>query len=307
MLLEDTKQQLIHRVFSAVLTPPEFSNDPAGLVYHFTDASGLIGIVENSKLWASRAACLNDVGEVKHGLRVAETILDARTKNGSAISNIALGHLSASKPEIPIDPFVVSFCGREAKSGQWLNYGQQGHGYAIGFEPQGIMHKGKGWESVRVLYDEPEQRGVLKSSIERAESEAASFISNLDQGDREEGEKVAGHSLSAALRATAPCFKHSSFSDEEEWRVFDYHIEGPRIASQRMKNPKFRASNGRIIPFIELQLPPGNESPIREIVVGYQIDEAVARESIRFLLRTAGLSLDNVLIRRSEVAVQRNG
>ena len=74
-----------------------------------------------------------------------------------------------------------------------------------------------------------------------------------------------------------------------------------------MKNPKFRASNGRIIPFVELELPSGNESPIREIVVGYQIDEAVARESISFLLRTAGVFLDNVLIRRSEVAVQGGG
>lgn len=301
MLPKDIKWQLNKRMFSAVVKRPEFSNNPAGRVYHFTDASGLIGIVENSKLWASRATCLNDAGEVKHGLGIAETILRERTENGSAISNIALGHLSAPKPEIVIDPFVVSFCGREAKSSQWLHYGRQGYGYAIGFE----MPIGE--NSVRVLYDELEQRGVLKSSIECAESEAASFISELPQGDREEGEKVAGLSLAAALRGIAPCFKHSSFSDEEEWRVFDHRIEGPRIDPQRMKNPKFRASNGRIIPFIELELPPGNESPIREIVVGYQIDEAVARESISFLLRTAGLSLDNVLIRRSEVAVQGNG
>lgn len=306
MVLKDIDRQLIEGTFSAVRTMPEFSINPEGLVYHFTDASGLIGIVETNKLWGTRAACLNDAGEVKLGLGLVETILKARTINGSAISKIALSHLSASKPAIVIDHFVVSFCGREPISGQWLHYGRQGLGYAVGFEPQGIMQQG--WTTSSVSYDESEQSSRLKLLIERVESEAVSLIrDNCQTSDRAWHEDVAGVALYAALRGLAPCFKHPSFSSEEEWRAFDYHIEGEGIDSGRRKSPKFRASNGRIIPFIELVLPTGNESPIREIVIGYQIDEAVARESISFLLRKAGLPLDKVKIRMSEVALKGNG
>ncbi len=42
----------------------------SGVVWHYTDAAGLIGIIESGRLWASSPLTLNDASELQHGMAV---------------------------------------------------------------------------------------------------------------------------------------------------------------------------------------------------------------------------------------------
>jgi hypothetical protein len=55
------------------------------LLYHYTDAGGLMGILESQRLWASNAAYLNDPTELLHARSVYREWLEANSsRRGSA-------------------------------------------------------------------------------------------------------------------------------------------------------------------------------------------------------------------------------
>jgi len=55
-----------------------------------------------------------------------------------------------------VSPFVVSFCARCDKSGQWLHYGRDGGGVAIGFAP--TLAEAVSYDLRRVAYGIDSQR-----------------------------------------------------------------------------------------------------------------------------------------------------
>jgi hypothetical protein len=65
-----------------------FSRKPAGeppqaLIYHYTDGTGLRGILESGKLWFTDIFSLNDPTELKHGLNSAIEIIKKLMNNKS--------------------------------------------------------------------------------------------------------------------------------------------------------------------------------------------------------------------------------
>ena len=80
------------------------------LLFHYTDAAGLMGILENQRLWASNAAYLNDPTELLYARRVYKEWLDARTDGG--VAKDLLGHVRVidSLLEHIFHVFVACFC-----------------------------------------------------------------------------------------------------------------------------------------------------------------------------------------------------
>jgi hypothetical protein len=297
-------EELVSTAMAAIEAASELNVTPPSLLYHFTDAPGLIGIIESGHIWATRAACLNDATEMTHGLETARKVLEKRDHVAplkNAIVKTALNLLAKPSPSaLKFDSFIASFCGTVDKSVHWLHYGRQGLGYAIGVASSGIQPAD--WQSVPVIYDESRQENVLGSIYDIIEEKALEIISRPSRVPPQMIEAVAGELMITTAWAAAPCFKNSAFSEEEEWRVFKLHIESPRISKKHMVIPEFRAANGRIIPYIDLELPTGDQSPIREIVTGYCIDEAVTSKSLRYLFRKAGLP--DPIVRKSDVPVR---
>ena len=52
---------------------------PPGPLFHYTDANGLLGILEHKEIWATDALHLNDAQEFKHALSLLQTELIKRT------------------------------------------------------------------------------------------------------------------------------------------------------------------------------------------------------------------------------------
>lgn len=137
---------LMKDVANEVRTP---AGTPPDIIYHYTTAAGLIGILENAKLWVSRAVCLNDPNEVVYGEQLVRAMFSERAKQFgpddrtlpaffNAVAGGFKGISEASDEEdqdpreVRLDPFVASFCAVPDLLGQWAYYAREG-GYCIGF------------------------------------------------------------------------------------------------------------------------------------------------------------------------------
>jgi len=66
------------------------SQKPCGPLYHYTDARGLIGILEQRELWASNALHLNDAEELGHGMRLLRAEVERQRLSGTNFPPVML-------------------------------------------------------------------------------------------------------------------------------------------------------------------------------------------------------------------------
>ncbi|MGC3954676.1 MAG: hypothetical protein QM804_10555 [Propionicimonas sp.] len=115
-------------------------------VYHYTSPAGLLGLVEHHELWASEAAAMNDVAEVRQGWRfirdwVSRRKGDRRTRG---VLELIASHAAMSEAdESPLgylgtSPEGVYMCCASTRvddANQWRLYGAEGRGYAVELNP----------------------------------------------------------------------------------------------------------------------------------------------------------------------------
>jgi hypothetical protein len=112
------------------------------LLYHYTDAAGLLGIVSSNRLWASDASFLNDPSE---GLLFPQRIIEFMPQKPGGLTAleehiIVLFEEGLRNHPKPVSAFTTSFCDDGDLLSQWRGYGSFGSGYAIGFEPDSLVH-----------------------------------------------------------------------------------------------------------------------------------------------------------------------
>lgn len=76
------RQEQSSRFFE--LEPPEMIDlaSPAGVLYHYTSVTGLQGILQSNRLWATAAYFMNDSSEIEYGCQlVRQALLEWRTVN----------------------------------------------------------------------------------------------------------------------------------------------------------------------------------------------------------------------------------
>ncbi|ODS04537.1 DUF2971 domain-containing protein [Vibrio scophthalmi] len=107
-------------------------------LYHYTDASGLIGILENKTLWVNDVNYMNDTHEIKHGLKV---IRDRFSTNQDEKSLITVQFLDLLLSNInQIGTFLItSFCKSGNILDMWRGYGSSGQKYALQFNEASIL------------------------------------------------------------------------------------------------------------------------------------------------------------------------
>src|SRR6185312_14332716 len=118
---------------------------PAGLLFHYTTADGLKGIVEEDELWATSAYFLNDSAEITYGYGLLKEVLEGWiAANPKAENSLCLGLARDLQHSFGqnllnrdiVDPIYLScFCEQDNLLSQWRTYGQAG-GYSLGFKVQ---------------------------------------------------------------------------------------------------------------------------------------------------------------------------
>jgi hypothetical protein len=124
------------------------------LLYHYTDAAGVQGVVQGNELWASNAAFLNDSTEVVYIQEVLrKVVLEIEDRYSDKIVGQYLGLLEEAFRAALVERFevyVACFCENPDLLSQWRGYPPAGGGYAIGFRAS-VIARGRLLE--KIIYE----------------------------------------------------------------------------------------------------------------------------------------------------------
>ena len=253
---------------------------PGRVLYHYTSAAGLFGILERRVVFASDVFFLNDASEVRY----AQRRMLARVRQYLGPDQPWLQELleiSEAKPGWLDDVFVTSFCEDPDLLSQWRGYAAGG--FAIGFAADGLAALGGAPGAPRLVQvdygAEPGRRRLRKLFEELADGGASSH---------EERERLARTVLLPEMARV----KEPSFSEEKEWRLLVVEEQPERIL--------FRVHGTAVVPYVEIALP--EPSPVREVVIGPAADQRLHRRGVEQLLARRGYA--GVSIRESSSSLR---
>lgn len=265
---------------------------PPAVIYHYTDPSALLEIVESQEIWLTDYAYLNDSSEVEHGIALSTRVLE-RFLNGLGVAEglgLILGAARDHISRIEDRRFAVAcFSEIDDSLPQWRAYGSVAVGIMVGGLPFGHA---PGAVLDRVIYDDAVQSRDLEITVHE-HLEAAKVDAQIGRSD---DPSLLGEVLAGRIVQRIGFFKHRSFSEEREVRFC--FVEDARV-NARLSVPvapkRFRCRGTTIVPYVgssdiifrdalSSSTPARKKLPIADIVVGPgERSELVAR-GIRDLL-----------------------
>src|SRR5690606_5989778 len=108
---------------------------PPDVLWHYTDVTGLKGIIESDSLHFTDARFLNDTSEMKHGRMVyLEVLENALGVECGARLSLVQSLRSSVDDEGSGGSYVACFCTEGSLLSQWRTYGATGNGFSLGFD-----------------------------------------------------------------------------------------------------------------------------------------------------------------------------
>jgi hypothetical protein len=255
------------------------TSSEADLIWHYTDATGLLGIMnpDQPHIYATDALYLNDTRELLTAMERQIAIMlktlpggddlvgehTVKRLYGGVLRSAIQGGISA-----PEGIYIASFCKHGDLLSQWRGYGTAA-GYAIGFARSDLNAQAasNGDKLVDVNYGEPDE----------------TFIERLVPRALRVSERTTFDSDPIALAS----LKDSAFAEEDEVRL---------IAQDGGRPVQFRSSARGIIPYLKIDLA---LTCVKEVRLGPGLNDDTAARAVQRLARQRGL--ERLEVSRSEV------
>lgn len=280
------------------------------LIYHYTAASGLQGIVESGVLWMTDVRHLNDSAELAYGARIMRELVDAKIADvlgevdpaadgGAARSRVSLlTNIQSyfdrieSGDDYEYSTYAASFCTDGNLLSQWRGYGGGVLGYSLGFD-RTLLSKavidagqesadiGKSLELSAVNYNSGSVNSALKAAVDELAPHPSGHpgVHAWDQFGR------------IALPVLAK-IKSAGFEEEREWRLLltrDGYRDGV----------KFRPGRTGLVPYVEAKWP---VKALRRVTVGPGPDLQLRAAAVRQLLHSSlGNQMHQVEVSTSDI------
>jgi hypothetical protein len=198
--------------------PPEF-------VYHYTNASGLLGIISKGTLWMTDIEFMNDAEELAYArssvldeLRVRAYEIGPPDKRGpdagraETLTSIAeeLEQSPQGHPSRTYHVYAACFCQEGDLLSQWRAYGGDS-GYAIGFRTSSLLNLSTSLPDAhfqKVTYGLDDARTYLNEMLEAVSQNIAGFPG-----------ATGNMRLMTRVLPTVAAIKHPAFAEEQEWRL----------------------------------------------------------------------------------------
>ena len=257
--------------------------DPETL-YHYTDAAGLIGIVTGKEIWASQLQFMNDREEFTHARGGGAKIIREQIQNYPTETQEFFAKVAEKleRGNTITRTFAFSLSEQPDLLSQWRGYAPNG-GYCLGFSTK-YLHDLSQRHSMTLLpccYND----SIKTKNIREILDAYVDVTSSGKLKGEQEGEFIA--TLVQDVRAIAPIFKHRSFEEEAEWRMWGMvPIGDPRS--------KWRPRGPLVHPYAVLALcePRQGTKILNEIFIGPGLDRELAYHPLSFMLKEAGLDCD---------------
>ena len=261
------------------------------LVYHYTSAQGLRGIVENDRLWATHVRCLNDFREIEHGCDVVRATL-TKQREGKASEvvreflDLALTSFNLNEQ---LDVCVACFSENGDLLSQWKMYGDDARGFSIGVPWERLLNLGgAGFKYFvsRVIYERTTQEAVVGEILGRTLAGLNALTKDLTHDAAVPWIRQCCKVFQDSVWMMLVVFKDPAFAAEREWRAIKV------VTADVVEAVKYRDVAGQRAPYVELDfegsfLLKGEKMPIRRVYLGPTATaEAIA--AIKSVLSTHG-------------------
>jgi hypothetical protein len=270
------------------------SQKPPPIIYHYTDAGGLRGILETGQLWLTDIFNLNDPSELSHGFSHGVKVLDSMVANGPPEGKVFAERLAGFAHQRGIQEsahfFVCSFTSWGDDLGQWRAYADNGRGYALGFDANALekTFAGIGFTkdgipntfSFPITYKDAELAKIHRQIIE-----SMLGLISLPRGRNLQGAAINSYMtelsvwLMVHMLHAAVFFKHEGYYNEKEYRFLQMYMAG------ELPEMKRRARRCSLINYKEFDWKSGATGALKQIVVGPAADREKARHFAEDCLR----------------------
>ena len=269
------------------------------IIYHYTDHSGLRGIVENGNLRFTSIFNLNDPSEIQHGFQ--ELNRAVRHKFGSNKDDkdgekFTLGFRSFFRDggiQQAADIFVCCFSREGDDLGQWRAYAADARGFALGFDSK-LMCDAFAADARKlpdcvgeylefpVTYDDPKREcnDPIQPRIRSLQDELAQLAKIPFSASTDDDQKRrVGAYLSQFGIELAMAFKHRAYENEHEHRFLQVHkVTGSApnvlICERGKWLARYREMPWRLAP-----------NTLREVRIGPPADRDRAEQFVRDCLK----------------------
>ncbi len=284
-------------------------------LYHYTDACGLLGILNNKSIWLSNIQLLNDNSEFEEGKKVILEVIsnkidDIRINPVPTPVDFELGDINqksiidylrnisgylcgSNSPHFSARNFiyVFSLSRKQNLLSQWRGYCSNG-GFSIKIDAYKLANFiSSDYECINLskcIYEEDDKIAAASKAIDEA---IDSFIASICTAPREALSarfKDAYLVQSDKLSLLSATFKHSSFSEEDEIRLISNGYKSEWL--------NHRVSNNNIVPYLNI---PIDLDIISEVMIGPCNGSDMPANSLSLLLLQLGLT-NKISIQDSE-------
>jgi Protein of unknown function (DUF2971) len=206
------------------------------IFYHYTTASGLVGIVADKHLRATNFSFMKDPSEVQHGREFVERTLVERLETVVQRHRVFFEFVTwYFGVEMAAEVYVACFTKLEDDLSQWRAYGSAaGERYAVGFDSEMIDALARSNPRAylyQVEYKAHDQQAQIDDVLDRS-------LSFIDK-HRVQLARIHpfAHATARRLALLMPVLKNPSYEREEEWRVVLW-------SNATVPHPKFDVTRG---------------------------------------------------------------
>jgi hypothetical protein len=262
------------------------------ILYHYTTAKGLMGIIETQTLRATNAEFLNDAQELQFGRpQLRDALLEQAAElnpEGSGVADenysdysratvmrSAADHLAPGGPYAQRQyhsVYVACFCEKPDLLSQWRSYAAAG-GYAVGFRTAELRLVQPAEPGARTRGFEETAELIQVQYGDAAVKDAARCVLQTVAPDPVGSPGAIGYAR--AQKVVLPALagiKHAAFCEEREWRL---------VVVTDQHEPSFRAGPLGVTPYIALRYP--NEA-IAEVVIGPGPEQGLREQGVQLLV-----------------------
>lgn len=268
--------------------------DVPELLFHYTTASGMRGILDSSRLWATNYRFLNDASEVAYSASLFESLVQerlAKTQNDVVSEFLSRTLHTANGFDGMLDCYIACFCERDDLLNQWRTYAGSGGGYALGLKTNeiggrwGQLERAQDFVLRRVVYDPEQQRSLLSEVIDKTMETLAAGTQSVSVADSNSVIARCCQFVRAEVADYLLSFKHPAFAIEQEWRLC--HVVSPSEEDHVL----FRDGQFGLTPYVCLDVSPmagvnHNRLPLARITHGPVLNPGNVRFALDKLLRS---------------------
>lgn len=282
-------------------------------LYHYTTQTGLLGILQNKKLWMTDILYLNDSSEFKHCIDLVKLELESRKnlfgKGFSLFPKWEKMTIEEKKfhvyddledilylihTDLDINLYVFSLSQEKDDLSQWRGYCSKGVGFCIEFDTEKILSitGEKKYTFQKCIYKQNEKMNLIKTRFDNLESlfelKSDDIDRKLDLKDKKLSELSDGDKIELLyyinILDISSQTKDESFEDEDEYRI---------VRQFRSDKIMYREGTSMIVPYIEESLlDEDGRLPISKIIVGPSPHPELSKRSVNRLLKSCGYDIE---------------